>query len=300
MLPSMTLPSCNDVVLLVTLFYSALDIRSEWATFSTCRKPVHQWLLASYALIIIFRILHTVGNNSAQAQTESSAGEFLMNLRLKGKLPQFLLYVTWFIVMPGFAIWTVAGTLWTWEVWSYTSQCLPPQFMWFSLLWQLVSYLWIAAHFAIGFVALSRERRLRMAEADLRALEDPDTLLRWGAVSELQSEGLLREPRGGQGERPGLSPAEISALGGIWQQETPSSCSLQNQDCEECPICLLDIQPGDSLRRLPSCTHSFHRSCIDLWLLQSATCPLCKVDVPRCCPKPSAANACTVEGSFFV
>merc|ERR1719343_886639 len=36
----------------------------------------------------------------------------------------------------------------------------------------------------------------------------------------------------------------------------------------ECSICLCEVQPGDSVRCLPSCGHTFHRACIDLWLLR--------------------------------
>lgn len=270
----LSMPTCNDLVLLITLSYSAVDIQSEWATFSTCQKPVHQWLLASYVLLITFRLLHSLGNRWS---TSSMEAEFLINLRIKGAMPQVILYTTWFVVMPGFSFWTVAGTFWTWEVVMHSPQCLPSQFLWFSILWQLVSYIWIIAHFVLGYMALSRERKLRMAEADLRALEDPDTLLRWGAVSQLQSESAISDlsvrGRHAHNSRPGLSPAEIRALGGIRVQADAFGL-------DECPICLGELLAGETLRRLPSCVHTFHRSCIDLWLLQSASCPLCKVEVP--------------------
>jgi len=285
-------PSWNDVVLCVTLAYSALDIMSEWATFTTCAKPVHQWLLASYALLLCFRLLHGLGSFSAAGAVE---GEFLVNLRLKGTVPQLMLCATWFVMMPGFCIWTVAGSFWTWTVWHSSPQCLPPQFFWFSVLWQLMSYLWIIAHLVIGCVALSREWKLRSFEADLRALEDPETLERWGPVSQMQSESamsLSSGPRGRNGRRtrPGLSPAEITALGGLQQHSNQCEACA----CDECPICLAELRTGETLRRLPNCTHSFHRSCIDLWLLQSAACPLCKVAVPRCGPEP-----CNVRAQSF-
>jgi hypothetical protein len=199
--------------------------------------------------------------------------------------------------MPGFSIWTVAGSFWTYDVWNSSPNCLPSQFFWFTLLWQVVSYFWIAAHLVIGFVALSRERSLRLHEADLRALEDPETVERWGAMSQLHSESAMSlsgaPTRRGQSTRPGLSPAEIGALGGI-KQATESSCGFE--DCLECSVCLGELRPGDTLRQLPNCVHSFHRSCIDLWLLQSATCPLCKAEVPRPCIDACAAKCET----FFV
>jgi len=41
-----------------------------------------------------------------------------------------------------------------------------------------------------------------------------------------------------------------------------------------CSICLNDYEEGDELRRLP-CTHLFHSPCIDRWLSNHLTCPLC-------------------------
>jgi hypothetical protein len=137
-------------------------------------------------------------------------------------------------------------------------------------LWQLLSYFWIAAHARIGLAALCRERQIRAAESDLRAMEDPDTLERWGAVSQQHS---LSES--GKASTPGLTPADIIALGGTHKHAPKTDCS----EVDECPICLAEFCEGDALRRLPNCVHTFHRSCIDLWLLQSASCPLCKVEI---------------------
>ena len=48
------------------------------------------------------------------------------------------------------------------------------------------------------------------------------------------------------------------------------------QDNERCPICLVDYNLGDDVRKL-LCTHSFHQECIDQWLTQSHnSCPMCR------------------------
>ena len=51
---------------------------------------------------------------------------------------------------------------------------------------------------------------------------------------------------------------------------------------DHCVLCLESYAPGDVIRWLP-CAHSFHRVCIDRWLLQTQrrrprSCPLCKMD----------------------
>lgn len=42
----------------------------------------------------------------------------------------------------------------------------------------------------------------------------------------------------------------------------------------QCSICLLEYEPGDHYRTLP-CNHHFHQPCIDRWLSDHDTCPLC-------------------------
>ncbi|XP_029460664.1 E3 ubiquitin-protein ligase RNF149 [Rhinatrema bivittatum] len=49
-------------------------------------------------------------------------------------------------------------------------------------------------------------------------------------------------------------------------------------DAESCAVCIENYKPKDTVRILP-CKHIFHRVCIDPWLLEHRTCPMCKLDV---------------------
>ncbi|XP_010489106.1 PREDICTED: putative RING-H2 finger protein ATL12 [Camelina sativa] len=44
----------------------------------------------------------------------------------------------------------------------------------------------------------------------------------------------------------------------------------------ECSVCLSKFEDVEILRLLPKCKHAFHIGCIDEWLEQHATCPLCR------------------------
>ncbi|KAJ0846200.1 putative transcription factor C2H2 family [Helianthus annuus] len=44
----------------------------------------------------------------------------------------------------------------------------------------------------------------------------------------------------------------------------------------DCAVCLCEFSENDKLRLLPTCSHAFHISCIDTWLLSNSTCPLCR------------------------
>ncbi|NXC31416.1 RNF43 ligase, partial [Campylorhamphus procurvoides] len=56
--------------------------------------------------------------------------------------------------------------------------------------------------------------------------------------------------------------------------DSASSCS----SAPVCAICLEEFSEGQELRII-SCTHEFHRECVDPWLQQHHTCPLCMFNI---------------------
>ena len=48
---------------------------------------------------------------------------------------------------------------------------------------------------------------------------------------------------------------------------------------EKCPICLLDIFPTAANTRTLRCRHSFHRSCVNNWMRDHNSCPVCRSPV---------------------
>ena len=46
--------------------------------------------------------------------------------------------------------------------------------------------------------------------------------------------------------------------------------------CSDCVICLENFIAGESCQILPLCNHLFHAYCIELWLKDNATCPVCR------------------------
>ncbi|KAJ4843766.1 hypothetical protein Tsubulata_034601 [Turnera subulata] len=47
----------------------------------------------------------------------------------------------------------------------------------------------------------------------------------------------------------------------------------------QCTVCLAEYHSEDILRILPYCGHSFHVTCIDIWLQQHSTCPVCRISL---------------------
>lgn len=50
-----------------------------------------------------------------------------------------------------------------------------------------------------------------------------------------------------------------------------------------CVICLGDYKEKEVLRIIPYCGHTFHLSCIDIWLRKQSTCPVCRLTLHNVC-----------------
>lgn len=276
----------NDVVLLGSLVYACVDLVSEWDSFDLCSRPIHKWLLTSYVCVIGFRLTHWLGSRAmafaataltttaaTNARAAAVAGELLLNLRHKDALPRVVAKLTWAVGVPFFTLWTVLGTYWFHQALTDTPECVPTAIhLYFSLFWIFLCYCWIVVHVGLGVVACVLERKVRRAEGNILEIEDDDARRRWGSA--MQISGYEELVGGTPANGDGLDPAEIKGL----PCENAQDGGLTDGE-KECSICLNEFEPGDICRRLPKCSHAFHRSCIDLWLLRRADCPLCKTHV---------------------
>ncbi|KAK9908647.1 hypothetical protein WJX75_000927 [Coccomyxa subellipsoidea] len=61
---------------------------------------------------------------------------------------------------------------------------------------------------------------------------------------------------------------------------------------EACSVCLGEYEVDERVKRLPPCGHEFHEACIDLWLTNHVTCPMC-----RCSLLPPQANAAEADSA---
>ncbi|XP_026403463.1 E3 ubiquitin-protein ligase SDIR1-like [Papaver somniferum] len=55
----------------------------------------------------------------------------------------------------------------------------------------------------------------------------------------------------------------------------PDEVLKSTEDGLTCSVCLEQVDVGEIVRSLP-CLHQFHANCIDPWLRQQGTCPVCK------------------------
>jgi hypothetical protein len=124
------------------------------------------------------------------------------------------------------------------------------------------------------------------SQGGLDMLAPPDRLilqmLRLNALSQgaenanqMTYEELLQ--RFGVGtEHRGASPETVDALPLTKLDNEALGKLTENQ--KTCNICLEDFKDGQEMRTL-HCSHAFHKECIDKWLSQVASCPICKQEI---------------------
>lgn len=262
----------RDVALVASLSYLMLDMLLTWESFSKCPKPIHVWMFGSYGMVIASRLVVLFPAAVVLGGTESAASRPLfMRWREKGPSSRVLSALFWCSVAPLFSAWSVLGAVWSWQVMTQAPEFMPSSMhIAFLVLWLGMSMLWVLQIVGTAVWTVLLECRMRQAGRDLREIEDEDVRERWGEVGRLDDYTALPTAMAGGG----LTPKEIKALAGV------GCYSEADAEAEEdCPICLNSYKAGDPIRRLGTCGHTFHRSCVDLWLLRSADCPLCKQTV---------------------
>ena len=86
--------------------------------------------------------------------------------------------------------------------------------------------------------------------------------------------GMIREAEARsleENNKPIVATEEQMESLGNYQRVTKEEVSEDNTCC----ICLAPYKQGEGKRTL-GCEHSFHKKCIDKWLIESKTCPICR------------------------
>ncbi|CDU16722.1 hypothetical protein YYC_03672 [Plasmodium yoelii 17X] len=248
--------SFNDFILIVSVFYSICDIFMQWGEFSKCHKPIQLWLVISFISIVLYRLAHIL------SQYLSNNNENFIIYRRNGP-PYIINAILIFILFPFFFIWNIIGTIWIYQIIKYTPKCLPKNnHPWFIVLWIILCYIWIFLYLFFISLSLYFEYQARLYERRLTNIQPNDFFSRWGYnIDLMQDYGIYIY-------RNGLNSKQINSLPYYYINNLPEDL--------KCSICLNDLQHNECARTLLLCNHTFHKACIDLWLIRSATCPNCK------------------------
>uniref|UniRef100_A0A452VK39 Ring finger protein 130 n=1 Tax=Ursus maritimus TaxID=29073 RepID=A0A452VK39_URSMA len=72
---------------------------------------------------------------------------------------------------------------------------------------------------------------------------------------------------------------KVLSVQGARQLEGSAQCVKETDpDFDHCAVCIESYKQNDVVRILP-CKHVFHKSCVDPWLSEHCTCPMCKLNI---------------------
>ena len=90
----------------------------------------------------------------------------------------------------------------------------------------------------------------------------------------------------------GIDPAVVQSFPTVAYSE-----GLMPKEDSQCAVCLGDYEEGEGVRKLPPCSHYFHVSCIDTWLVAHTTCPLCRTSLVPDSSEPGGPGGGGVRGT---
>ncbi|XP_045423546.1 E3 ubiquitin-protein ligase RNF6 [Lemur catta] len=108
-----------------------------------------------------------------------------------------------------------------------------------------------------------------------RQLRNSDNLVETGTLPILRLAHFFLLNEGEDDDRiRGLTKEQIDNL----STRNYEHNSIDSELGKICSVCISDYVTGNKLRQLP-CTHEFHIHCIDRWLSENCTCPICRQPV---------------------
>ncbi|XP_008820595.1 E3 ubiquitin-protein ligase RNF6 isoform X2 [Nannospalax galili] len=125
----------------------------------------------------------------------------------------------------------------------------------------------------LGIDETSQPQAQNSGNRSSRQLRSPDSLVETGTLPILRLAHFFLLNEGDDDPIRGLTKEQIDNLS--------TRNYDQNGDSELgkiCSVCISDYVTGNKLRQLP-CMHEFHIHCIDRWLSENCTCPVCRQSV---------------------
>ncbi|XP_038648383.1 RING finger protein 150a isoform X2 [Scyliorhinus canicula] len=86
-----------------------------------------------------------------------------------------------------------------------------------------------------------------------------------------------------------LGDAAKKAIGKLQIRTIKKGDKETESDFDNCAVCIEGYKSNDVVRILP-CRHLFHKTCVDPWLLDHRTCPMCKMNILKALGIPPNAD----------
>ncbi|CAM9599625.1 unnamed protein product [Lampetra planeri] len=96
-----------------------------------------------------------------------------------------------------------------------------------------------------------------------------------------------------------LEDAAKKAIGQIPSKTIKRGDRETETDFDNCAVCIEEYKPSEVVRILP-CKHMFHKTCVDPWLVDHRTCPMCKLNILKALGILVSVSPCVLAGAVEV
>eukprot|EP00746_Dinoflagellata_sp_MGD_P165983 gnl/MRDRNA2_/MRDRNA2_95587_c0_seq1.p1 gnl/MRDRNA2_/MRDRNA2_95587_c0~~gnl/MRDRNA2_/MRDRNA2_95587_c0_seq1.p1 ORF type:complete len:440 (+),score=47.56 gnl/MRDRNA2_/MRDRNA2_95587_c0_seq1:122-1441(+) len=274
---------CRMSLVLLLLGCWMTDQIVQWGSLVRCSKPIHTWLLVSYATACAVRLAFQAADK--YLGSDADVPWYLRHSMKWGFFPRACMAVWVLVPLPFMMYWSILGISWLNHVIETSSLYDSDSHAQVTAVVACLIFnlLGVVAGLIFVLYACLVSRSFVIAGEALNAISDADLIERWGTP-----QPMLEEDLGS-----GMDPAEIANL--------PCAEVPADKEASNCAICLTGFVRHDRIRQLPACKHEFHRACIDQWLLRMASCPLCLAPVTghiSCSPCASSVSCSSVARSL--
>jgi len=246
-----------EVLYILLLAYSILANISEWSAYKTCAAPIQIFITGSELTFLV--LISTVA--------------FLKAPDLPDIPRKLLTYLFHWVLTPLCVYLPVQGTIWQIIDMRDSPQC--PTVGIFSLsIWVGILSVYLIGAF-LGYITYWKVQNWWKIYQFRRRTMRLNQMISHGEYDALNQ--MLLEA-GELNDRVGLLKGDIEKL-----ERRNFSQSFANMmsasQLETCPICCEDYKIGDEIVSLPKCSHAFHPECVEVWLMKTPLCPLCRKNV---------------------
>ena len=96
-----------------------------------------------------------------------------------------------------------------------------------------------------------------------------------------------------------ISKGDASLLRKLYENDSKSAPHIcVREQVRECSICQEVFGRGETVIKL-HCRHMYHATCVQSWLKEHNTCPLCRVEMPKAAPGEARRVEIGVGDAFF-
>jgi len=246
-----------DLIIILIYLFLIVDLCLNWSAYSNCYAPIQLFLLETYLLIVVHRIVSLIKGDPNTSRPWKKCSSFLI----------------YWVINPGFIVITIEGIIWQIQDDQYTENCIPiNRVPWIVHMWIIILVIIDILVILISIFKIIKWWRIRTFRRRIDILMQELSTLDQNALGQI----LLQSVPGDLNNQIGLTEEDLSTIASTTFSESDASIFSIS---DSCAICCEDFHIDEEITKLPICNHRFHKKCVTEWLVRNPLCPMCRGNV---------------------